>query len=297
MTNSTKSILIIEDNINDFCRIKNIVEKDWNILPKLDTSEELNRFLWGTDSLQITKREEIIRVLKHRIPEYLLSDNKYEFISLIILDLKFSNISNDDESEGYYILNEIRNMFIKDQIYMGWNNLVPIFVLSGHKNKIRRILSGNQMANLYLYKNEIWEDKKLLNDYLNHTYNYFKIIKQNLVHYNSLYKNLDNVNYQLKNLSENFKNLEKETYIILNATFQNLEPSERQKLIDSFDDYLPDDFKNKFEATYFSKLKEDLKQNVDDIELFIKTLQFAPITIFTTLHDMVMNVGLYKLKK
>lgn len=302
MTN--KTILIIEDNYEHFTIIKSLLEsKDWTVLPEISNGQsELNKFLYGTVTNNFKDRIESASKIKEQISKFIISNEKYKYLSVIILDIRLSSINDENLEEGYSVLNEIRNMYIDSKEFRGWNKVVPIIILSQYKENVKKALKGKAITNLCLNKDEVFGDTTMLTSYLEHIFNYFEIVKNNLVDYNSLNtelksidNKLDHSNYRLAEILDNIEDLAINTSFLIEAAFHKLKPSQRQELIDKFDDYLPTDIKDKFGATYFDKLKEDLKQNVDNIDLFVKTLEYAPITIFTTLRDIIMNIGVYKL--
>jgi CheY-like chemotaxis protein len=293
-----KTVLLIEDYYPHFEKISKLLSEEWDVLPNVANQSELTNFLFSADTIKYVDRRISATEIKNNIIKYLNYESKYKYISIIILDISLSDIIDPDNlDEGYAVLNAIRNLILEDKVYIGWNKVVPIIIISQYKDKVRKALSGNAITNLCLNKQEIFEEKNLLNSYLEHLYKYFEIVRENLFHFNSLNTNIKEVSMKINTLTDNLNEMQIEISILLNAVFKELKPSQRQELIDKFDDYLPPEFKLEFGPLYIDKLKEDLKRNVDDIELFTKTLQYAPITVFTTIRDIVMNLGLYPLKK
>lgn len=302
---NTKTLLLIEDSFLDFDKIRNLISDEWDVLPKINNEEELNLFLYGEETISFTDRKSSTSCIKKHITEYILNDEKFKYISTIILDIKLSDIPDQNNlEEGYFVLDALRNLSIDNFRYKGWNKIVPIIILSRYKDKVRMALSRKAITNLCLTKDEIEKDSEVLLDYVNHLFNYFEIVQDNMFHYNSLCDNFNELddkidqsllrfNYLLDSLQE----IKEETNILLNAVFKKLKPSEREQLIDKFNEKLTPQLKHDFEVTYFEKLKENMKKNVDDVDLFVKTFEYAPVTIFTTLRDVVMNIGLYKWKK
>ena len=299
-----QTILVIEDNINHFNKIKKSLEaNDWEVIPKVKTQTELTEFLFGIPDIgSFNNRKDTSHKIKEQILNFITQDKKYEYISCVILDIQLSTIEDDiNPQEGYSILNGIRSMFISNSEYRGWNKIIPIIILSQYRESVKLALKGKAITNLCLNKEEVFYDKALLANYIEHLFNYFDIVKNNLLDFNLISTKLSDIDtkledsyYRLDEISDNIDDLLANTSFLIEAAFSSLSPSQRQELIDRFDEYLPKDVKDRFEATYFEKLKEDMKKNVDNIELFVKTLEYAPITIFTTLRDVIMNFGLYK---
>jgi CheY-like chemotaxis protein len=164
-----KSILLIEDNINEFTKYSDLFsKKGFSVYPAISspngkvTEKMLTQILGIRSTARNPKDNEksIINNMKIAIFKYIIDNELYSKVNAIILDI---NLTAREDTIGLNFLDEFRRDFkAPESNYSYWNSIVPVIALTSYdKEKHEEVFKEHSGCLLgYFHKPEVISNPK-----------------------------------------------------------------------------------------------------------------------------------------